>query len=97
MSFKNRFFTNKFFYNFILFHISLSLSKGDPVDVVMLDFAKVFDTVPHKRLILKLEAYGITGLAVKWVKAFLTNRRQRVVQGEFISDWKDVSLCPKEA
>jgi Reverse transcriptase (RNA-dependent DNA polymerase) len=32
------------------------LNGGDGVDMVFLDFAKAFDTVPHQRLLLKLEA-----------------------------------------
>ncbi|XP_069982175.1 uncharacterized protein [Penaeus vannamei] len=31
------------------------------VDAILLDFAKAFDKVPHKRLTLKLRHYGITG------------------------------------
>ena len=46
--------------------ISANLENGTPVDVVLLDFAKAFDTVPHKRLLLELTAYGISGLTLHW-------------------------------
>ena len=68
-------------------YITYSLDRGIPVDVVLLDFAKAFDTVPHRRLLAKLEAYGVNGLVLNWFKAFLKNRRQRVVLGETVSSW----------
>jgi hypothetical protein len=70
--------------------ISFCIDNGIPVDVVLLDFAKAFDTVPHKRLLAKLKAYGIDGLVLKWIEAFLKNRRQRVVQGEIVSSWVEI-------
>ena len=52
---------------------------------------KAFDKVPHKRLILKLESYGITGSILLWIKDFLANRIQRVcVEGHF-SDWASIT------
>ena len=41
-------------------------------------------------LISKLQAYGIDGNLMSWIKSFLSNRRQRVcVRGSF-SDWSQV-------
>jgi hypothetical protein len=62
-----------------------------PVDVVFIDFAKAFDTVPHKRLMHKLAAYGIKGSLLDWVCSFLNNRLQKVVLGDLESVWK--SIC----
>jgi hypothetical protein len=70
--------------------ISFCIDNGIPVDVILLDFAKAFDTVPHRRLILKLKAYGIGGLVLKWIESFLKDRRQRVVQGEIVSSWAEI-------
>ena len=47
-------------------------------DILYLDFAKAFDTVPHQRLFNKLEAYGVEGNILKWISSFLSNRTQRV-------------------
>ena len=48
------------------------------VDTIYLDFAKAFDTVPHQRLINKLNSYGIVGNILNWITAFLSNRSQIV-------------------
>jgi gas vesicle protein len=62
-------------------------SQKKNVDLLLLDFSKAFDKVAHRRLFIKLEAYGISGKLLKWLKSFLSNRRQRVILGEHVSDW----------
>ena len=47
-------------------------------DVVVLDFSKAFDVVPHQRLLHKLD-HGIRGTTLNWIQNFLTNRTQKVV------------------
>ena len=59
-------------------------------DCIYLDFAKAFDSVPHKRLLNKLQAYGITGKLLKWVEDFLTDRQQRVIVAQENSSWTKV-------
>ena len=52
-------------------------------DVLVLDFSKAFDTVPHRKLLSKLEAYGIQGPILHWIANFLTQRKMSVVvEGE---------------
>ena len=70
---------------------SAAVENGEQVDVVYLDFAKAFDSVPHLRLISKLHTYGIRGKLLKWIAAFLLGRRQRVVIEGSKSDWKPVT------
>ncbi len=60
------------------------------VDLLFLDFEKAFDKVPHRRLLLKLKAYGVSGVLLKWIEAFLRGRKQRVVLGGECSEWENV-------
>jgi hypothetical protein len=44
-----------------------NLHTGKQTDLIILDFSKAFDKVPHKKLLRKLDNYGIRGpLLVKW-------------------------------
>ena len=58
--------------------IANSLEKGETPCCIFLDFAKAFDTVDRKILLLKLKHYGIRGLALNWIDSYLTNRKQCV-------------------
>ena len=71
-------------------YITYQLSQKKPVDVVYMDFAKAFDTVPHDLLILKLTAYGFPPILVHWIGNYLKHRRQRVVLGHAESGWTPV-------
>ena len=47
--------------------------------MLVLDFAKAFDTVAHERLLSKVAGYGIRGNLHKWIMSFLEGRTQKVV------------------
>ena len=75
------------FYNYIF----SNHDERIPSDVIYLDFKKAFDTVPHKRLLIKLKAHGIGEQLCSWIENWLTNRKQRVVINGEASDWLQVS------
>ena len=56
-----------------------SLDKCKSVHAVVSDFAKAFDKVPHRRLLAKLQYYGVQGKLLCWFESFLTQRSQSVV------------------
>ena len=53
--------------------------QGVSWDTICMDFAKVFDKVPHKRLIAQIKRHGINGNLVEWITDFLRDRHQRVI------------------
>ena len=55
-------------------------------DVIIMDFAKAFDKVPHRRLLYKLGYYGIRGSTHKWISSWLSERSQKVVLDGQASD-----------
>ena len=66
------------------------LEKCEPFDVIYTDFAKAFDSVPHQRLLVKLESLGIKGDVLFWIKSFLSGRSQCGNVDGIRSGWKDV-------
>jgi len=62
------------------------------VDVIYLylDISKVFDSVPHKRLIDKMGWYGLIGDRLGWMSDFLLDKKMRVCIKVKYSEWRDV-------
>ena len=60
---------------------------GNCFNVFYLDFSKAFDVICHKRLIVKLEAIGIRGKLLSWIKDWIAKRKQRVVVDGKYSEW----------
>ena len=58
------------------------LDKGDPVDILYLDFQKAFDKVPHQKLCHNLHHFGIRGNLLGWIISFLVGRTQKVKVGQ---------------
>lgn len=67
-----------------------ALDNSTETDVVIFDFSKAFDVVPHQRLLCKLNHLGIDRQLIKWISAFLTNRKQRVLINGTASTWEPV-------
>lgn len=57
-----------------IYHWAKGINICSQSDVMLLDFSKAFDSVPHERLLVKLDFYGIRGHMLKWIEAFLSYR-----------------------
>ena len=55
----------------LLHDLERNLDQGVQTDLISLGFAKVFDTMPHNRLLYKLDWYGIRGNIHTWITSFL--------------------------
>ena len=58
--------------------LTWNYDTGHQTDIVYLGIKKAFDTVRHRRLLLKLKSYGFEGKLLSWIENFLMNRRQSV-------------------
>lgn len=57
---------------------------------LFIDLKKAFDTINHNNLTEKLDLYGIRGVALNWVKSYLSNRTQFVKLNENSSSYLDI-------
>ena len=67
-----------------------ALDNGLTVDCIYMDYRKVFDTVPHNRLLGKLKSYGFNDQLLGWIRCFLKHRTQKVTINNKDSSWKEV-------
>ena len=68
-----------------------NLRDNSQTDVIVMDFAKAFDKVSHKKLIRKLRGYGINSSINQWIESFLHQRQRRAVCEGEISLWVSVT------
>ena len=60
--------------------IQRSMNARQQTDLLFMDFSKAFDTIPHRRLLNKLQFYGVQGPVLHWISSWLHQRV--IVDGE---------------
>ncbi len=65
--------------------IITNIDRQNKTCSVFLDMSKAFDCVDHKKLTKILDCYGIRGLPLNWIKSYLMNRTQQVVNANYLS------------
>ena len=70
---------------------SQTLNIWHSLDCVCLDYRKAFDSVPHIRLLQKVESYEISGQLFEWIKSYLSGRSQN---GS--SKWNGIHFCSND-
>jgi hypothetical protein len=69
-----------------LYHkICIALENGQITVAVFCDISKAFDRLWHKGLIEKLKSYGINGKLLKWLKDYISERKQQVLLNNSIA------------
>lgn len=71
--------------------VSAAMNDGYSMDVLYLDIAKAFDTIPFDRLLDCLNKYGMNETVFNWLKEFLFGRTQHVALGGQLSKPVDVT------
>ena len=71
-----------------------SLQLKNFVDLMFFGIKKAFDSVSHFKLLIKLEHYGIRGVAKQLLESYLTNRKQFVHIGNASSSLKFINSRP---
>ena len=88
------------FYHDLVSNLDRAVNRSHKqTDVIVMDFAKAFDKVSHKRLLYKLDFYGIRGSTHKWIDSWLSERSERsqkvVLYGRASDPVPVLSLVPQ--
>ena len=64
-----------------------SMDSGKAVALTLLDLSAAFDTIDHDILFNSLrDWFGVDGTVLRWIKSYLSNRKQKVKLGNSFSD-----------
>ena len=68
-----------------------ALDKRNYAGALLTDLSKAFDSINHKLLEAKLEAYGFSHAALSLISSYLSGRRQRTKVNNSFSTWVDIT------
>ena len=67
--------------------VHLSLSRGEPTALILLDLSAAFNTTDHSTLLHCLQTwFGICGSVLKWFTSYLSECYQSIKIGSTLSD-----------
>ena len=71
--------------------IDITQERDGWADCIYLDLKKIFDKIPHRRLLWKLEHIGgLKGTLKNWMELYLKGREMRTVVKDEKSEWREV-------
>ena len=68
------------------------LDKKGYASAILMDLSKAFDCLDHELLLAKLDAYGFSKNALRFIHSYLTDRKQRVEVNGAFSEWQEKKL-----
>ena len=74
-----------------------ALDCDKAVCTLLMDLSKAFDSLPHKLLISKLHAYGLTQQSCGFLASNLYSRKQRIKYYGYKSEWFYVKMVSHKA
>ena len=71
----------------IKIEVHLSLARGEPTALVLLDLSAAFDPIDHNILLGYLKSwFGLGGTVLRWFASYLRNRCQAIKIGSTLSE-----------
>ena len=68
------------------------LDKKGYAGAILMDLSKAFDCLDHELLLAKLDAYGFSKNALRFIHSYLTGRKQRVKVNGASCEWQETKL-----